>query len=233
MAAKDRIAVRNCEDGPAELSPALAFSAPADFGTQRDPWAHARAGRMKTLADFDLTTKTGRYQARKAGFHIPHLKGGPKQRSVWEMSDIKGPTDCWLWRGAVDRDGYGTRSDWGRTRHVHTIAWELSNGRSLPSGYVVRHSCDVRVCINPAHLLLGTQQENIADRQARDRAAKGERNGVSKLTADQVRAMRAEYVRGRNGGYARLARKYNVSPRAVFFIIKGQRWKHLEKTTTS
>src|SRR5688572_33287595 len=72
--------------------------------------------------------------------------------------------------------GYGHVSFNGEVRRAHRVAYELAHGVA-PGNLVVRHSCDTPACVNPDHLLLGTQLDNIADRNMRGRTAKGDRSG--------------------------------------------------------
>ena len=79
--------------------------------------------------------------------------------------------ECWLWTGAVGGDRYG-RFQWnGRTRMAHHVSWEMFVGL-VPEGLVVMHRCDVPLCVNPAHLAVGTQSENILDCVAKGRHAR-------------------------------------------------------------
>lgn len=98
------------------------------------------------------------------------LRATPEDR-FWQKVEV---TDtCWLWSGATDRDGYGKLEFKGRHYRPHRLAYELTQG-SIPDGLLLRHTCDNRLCVRPGHLIPGTQQDNIQDREDRSRTAKGE-----------------------------------------------------------
>lgn len=79
---------------------------------------------------------------------------------------------CWLWTGAVTNSGYGLLYFDGRITGAHRVAWVLQHG-PVPEGLVVAHSCDVKLCVNPKHLFLATQAENLADMRSKGRHASG------------------------------------------------------------
>ena len=89
--------------------------------------------------------------------------------------------DCWLWQGARSKRGYGCMTDKPRNKiwRVHRLSWELANG-PIPEDICVLHRCDVPNCVRPEHLFLGTQLENIKDRDKKGRQAKGERCSLSR-----------------------------------------------------
>lgn len=97
------------------------------------------------------------------------------------IADFNGKTEpgengCALWTGCLFRDGYG-RIDIGCwPRRAHRIAWTIAHG-PIPAGLWVLHRCDTPRCVNPAHLFLGTHQDNIDDMVRKGRQAKGEKSG--------------------------------------------------------
>ena len=89
----------------------------------------------------------------------------------WQKVDIKNHKECWLWLGAKSGFGYPQLYDGKRTRYAHVIALELTTGVSPERGYQVDHLCQNRSCVNPAHLEIVTQWENIKRQRSARRAA--------------------------------------------------------------
>ena len=135
-------------------------------------------------------------------------------------------TGCHVWTGKRDRDGYGIFREDGADVRAHRAAWEAANGREVPRGLVVAHDCDRPSCVNEEHLDAKSQPDNIADRQRRDRQAKGSRNGRSKLTEEQVAAAKRMLADG-TAPDARIARMLGVSKSVVRDIRRGKTWKHV------
>lgn len=105
------------------------------------------------------------------------------EAAFWSRVDKSGgPDACWPWMGPMTDFGYGKFRVWNRTRTSHRLAIEFTNGPiQTGSGYhgtCVLHRCDNPPCCNPAHLWLGTNADNAADRNAKGRSAAGERNGA-------------------------------------------------------
>lgn len=141
-----------------------------------------------------------------------------------------GPDDCWLWTAYRHRQGYGVVRIGRKVRLAHRAAYEAVHGKGSAEGLVVRHRCDTPACVNPGHLELGTQADNVRDRDERERrvAPNGERHGMAKLTEADVREIRATYVRGSSdlGQYA-LARRFGVAQTLIGNIVRREGWAHV------
>lgn len=85
---------------------------------------------------------------------------GTTEQRFWPKVKKGQPDECWLWRAAVARNGYGTFGRDGQTRYAHRVAYELVRG-PIPEGLVIDHLCRVRACVNPAHLEAVSLIENL------------------------------------------------------------------------
>lgn len=144
----------------------------------------------------------------------------------WSQSDRRSG-ECWIWTGRQSSAGYGVLTRRERPYLAHRAAYYLCHGVD-PGEKQVCHTCDNRLCVRPDHLFLGTRQDNMDDMVAKGRSKKwdGERvggaNPNAKLTADDVRAIRAARNAGNSPGA--IASLYGVSNDAVNDIIRGRRW---------
>ena len=86
----------------------------------------------------------------------------------WRNVDKLNIDECWNWSGHLRGKGYGHISHRLKNLYAHRVSWELHNG-DIPDGMLVLHKCDNRACVNPNHLYLGTQGDNMCDRSERNR----------------------------------------------------------------
>lgn len=139
---------------------------------------------------------------------------------------------CWLWRGPLDRSGYGKlrvcEAGVARTVSAHRLAWTLAHG-PIPEGLLVCHHCDTPACVRPDHLFLGTHIDNMADMVRKGRARTSDKHGSnnprSKLTPEQVRLIFAWRAMGESQG--KIALKLGINQSTVSDIERGRRWANL------
>ncbi len=135
---------------------------------------------------------------------------------------------CFLWLAATsEKNGYAAVNIGRKTRRAHRVAYELANRETVPKGIDVCHKCDVRSCINPDHLFLGTRLDNMRDCVNKGRfkplePLSGEASPNSKLTDQDVIAIRAD-TRSQRA----IARAYGVDKGTIAAIIQRRTWRHL------
>lgn len=138
---------------------------------------------------------------------------------------------CWLWQGMVDPKGYGIVTLHGRQHRAHRLAWMLFRGEIAP-GIVVCHKCDVRACVNPEHLFLGTSADNSQDMVDKGRSSRGAKNHNTKLTEDQVSRIKAMLAEDRLY-MSEIAREFNVTPSTIRSIKQGKSWRSVAARPSS
>lgn len=150
---------------------------------------------------------------------------------------------CWLWTGALDKDGYARFWWGGRTGRASRYILTALFGIVLSKTTVVRYTCDNTRCVNPTHLVHGTQAENIQDCWRKRRASlnarpmRGTSNGNHKLTGAQVLLIRARYKPGvapipSENSLRNLAKEFGVSKYAIQCVVRGVTWRHLLDSVT-
>ena len=127
---------------------------------------------------------------------------------------------CWLWRGHIE-NGYGRLCFNRKDTRAHRVAWTLTHG-NIPGGLLVLHKCDVRLCVRPDHLFLGTTRDNVNDAISKHRHTRGEMHGNHKLTADDVRFIRASTESNRS-----LATRFGVHITRIGHIRARKSWRHV------
>lgn len=178
----------------------------------------------------------------------------PANERFWLKVDMSGGVDaCWLWTGGKQAAGYGTISIDGQQVGTHRYSYQLAYG-PIPDGLFVCHNCpggDTPSCVNPAHLFLGTVQDNNRDALVKGRLnvphtngrgenhpsykrqdyySRGERNKASKLTDESVREIRQAAAQGET--ISSLSRRFHVARLAIRWAIERKTWKHVDPITT-
>jgi DNA-binding XRE family transcriptional regulator len=149
-------------------------------------------------------------------------------RERFEAKFIVHENGCWIWTSTIStsaRGAYGSFKRDGIECKAHRVSYELYKG-PIPTGLNVLHSCDESICVNPDHLFLGTQQDNIDDMIAKNRQSPprpGEKNGNAKLderAVTKVREMLAQGYRQRD-----IAAEFGVAQTTISAIKTGFTWR--------
>lgn len=193
------------------------------YRVQIDPDPHTCAERLSALQlEFYLRHGLTRRQPERRWFHRIEVccHGHP-------CADC-----CWEWTGSKNEHGYGRSAvNINATRketYVHRAVWSLIHQKSVPSGMEICHTCDHRACCNPAHLWLGTHQENIQDRVAKGRGGdipRGEASASAKLTEAGVEEIWSLSKSGMN--QRDIARHFAISQVSVHYVLTRQTWRHV------
>ncbi len=133
--------------------------------------------------------------------------------------------DCILWTGNLTDRGYGQMQFHGKRTYVHRISYAINIG-PIPEGMFICHTCDVRNCINPEHLFLGTAKENIQDMVRKGR-------NKTKLSKEQVLEIREKYKPCKSKwdkncySMSKLAKEYRVGIISILKILQRKTWRHI------
>jgi hypothetical protein len=136
-------------------------------------------------------------------------------------------TGCWLWSGAVNNSGYPNFS-FDKITMGHRFSYLFHKG-DFDRSLLVCHHCDVKICVNPDHLFLGTYNDNNKDRTRKGRtvAHHGEKQGSAKLKEEEV----VDIKRFINAGIQKtwIAKLYGVHKSTIDYIFRGKNWGYLNK----
>lgn len=148
----------------------------------------------------------------------------------WEKVDVRSKDECWNWLGIITPKGYGhfRVTSKGMTRS-HRFSYEIAFGK-IPDGFLVLHKCDNRKCVNPSHLFLGTNDDNMKDMARKGRGRTlirlGEDSPVHKLTLKDVMEIRELYSTGQYT-YLQLSDRFNITYQHVGSVVTRKTWKHV------
>jgi hypothetical protein len=167
---------------------------------------------------------------RRTSLCIEHLLTESERRRFWRWVDKRSdPRGCWVWFGhrRADRFGYGQwnyrRVGERHTLMAHRIAYALTHG-PIPQGAFICHRCDTPVCVNPAHLFVGTNQDNMDDMytKGRGRKARGERHPLGKITPSVAAQIKERLAAGVGG--PDICREFPVSRAVLSVVRRGKHW---------
>jgi len=134
-------------------------------------------------------------------------------KRFWTKVNKRGPDDCWEWLGKPGANGYGRFRIKGNRQEPHRISWAIAYRTwPIPKDKYICHKCNNKLCVNPAHLYLGTPAQNQQD--------------ASSLTLENVQEIR--YLREFEGySYDQLSFKFNVTVGGIGNICNKKRWKNV------
>ena len=150
---------------------------------------------------------------------------GPLEPRFWSKVERTFETDCWFWKASIDVNGYGQfglapgqfgAKTWTMAK-AHRVAWLLTNGE-IPAGMFLCHKCDMPRCVNPSHLFLGTQTDNMRDCVAKDRHGCGRVGQPIYYDIARIRKIIDAYKRGelvRN-----ITKRHEISRTHLLRILK-------------
>lgn len=137
----------------------------------------------------------------------------------WDKVDRLGPDDCWAWTASYGPFGYGQyRIPQGKNWRAHRLAYVLTHGE-IPEGAVIMHTCDNRTCVNPQHLQVGTQKQNLVDMARRGRCPQ------ARLTPEAVADLRRRVAAGEP--LAAVAKSYGIKRVTANAAVRGNTWGHI------
>lgn len=144
----------------------------------------------------------------------------------WFRQALTHGTDDCIVSPYVTSDGYGSYTRQYQHHAMHIEACEIRNGPMPRPGMQATHTCGVRACVNPRHMLWGTHKSNYADAVRHGTSCRGERHGCAKLTWADVRSIRARATAGLvRGDLTSIGREYGVSRSSISLIINNRIWK--------
>lgn len=159
----------------------------------------------------------------------------PLQQRFDKFVDKSG--DCWIWTGQIGHYGYGVMGLWDGKKlkqiRTHRLSYELHRGK-IPDGLCVLHRCDNPACVNPDHLFLGTQTDNLKDMRQKGRQGKnvqyprGEDSYLARVTEKDVREIRRRYDGGERVPSILKSMALPITDDGVRRIARRQTWKHLK-----
>ena len=183
----------------------------------------------KRVSDFKEKKFCSRVCSKKYRCGSNHHLYQSLEEKIKNNIKVDEKTGCWVWQGwwrSKQKKGfYGGIKVGGVSLLAHRVSYEFYNGK-IPKGMLCCHKCDNTKCVNPEHLFLGTQDDNMKDMANKFRGTNGEKGRHSKLTSNMVEEIRFAAKRG-NMLHREIASIFNVSTTTITNIINNKIWKHI------
>jgi hypothetical protein len=160
-------------------------------------------------------------------------KVSPSER-FWARVNKQGPrqphmeTRCWIWEGKPGTHGYGCLGIDGTPVLTHRFSWQIHRG-PVPKTKFILHHCDVRLCVKPSHLYVGTQKTNMRDKMQRGRHARSPLGGAkgTEHWAHKLNVFKVKIIRRSESSIRELATKFNVSLQTIRLVRRRKIWRHV------
>jgi len=186
----------------------------------------SRPVRQSKRQNFKTCTNCANRKAKGLPYPAEQYVLKPLLERFW-MNVNKATEGCWVWRGGKTGAGYGALQENKKFILAHRLSYEIHNG-AIPEGMVVCHKCDNPSCVNPDHLFIGTQAENMLDKKNKGRAKgahKGGEHALAKLDSAKVCEIRNLMASGVK--HREITKKYKISMSTLTDIKSGKTWGHL------
>lgn len=152
-----------------------------------------------------------------------------KKRETKISAKIAKSDGCWVWTSTIDPDGYGRFGLRIGTKVksylAHRVVYFLHKGACMDSSVLLCHTCDNRLCVNPAHLFEGNHEANQKDMSDKGRSTWGDKSGLSKWTNEEVKEIRRRHNQGET--QASLRREFKMSKSNMSYIINKRTFSKL------
>lgn len=137
-------------------------------------------------------------------------------KRFWTKVDKSDSGSCWEWTAAKNPNGYGMFNYKRKMQLAHRVVWQITNG-PIPQGGCILHSCDNPGCVNPQHLRVGTQDENMKDMSRKNRSV------IVNKKLDEHSVEQIKKLIGKKS-LREIANQFNVSHNTIWQIKKGKAW---------
>lgn len=154
---------------------------------------------------------------------MPFRKYPKIEDRIYFNINNRNPNECWLWTASLHSNGYGQAMIGKHRTGAHRLSWIIHNG-PIKKGLQVCHRCDIRRCVNPSHLFLGSFTQNMKDMVEKGRSGKGEKNSQAKITAEEVIKIREM---AKNNTHSKIASIFSLSRQSIGEIINRVTWNHV------